>query len=781
MSAPAASLADALDAFSRTASDAGIPISSPIPDGKIHRIRVEGDGHGEKSGWYVVFTDGLPAGSFGDWRSGIKQKWCAKDHSQLTPEERGAFARQMEEARTQRKIEEDAKNQEARQAVDFILRDAFPAPAEHPYIQAKKIQSHGLKVDSENRLIVPLCDAHGILWTLERIGPDGTKRFLHGGRKRGCFFPLGSAAEVERHGTIIFVEGFATGASIREATGLPVVAAMDAENLRPVAESLRTKYPKTKFVFASDHDESGRGQDAAEEAAQAVNGIVVVCPEVGEDFNDLALAQGEEAVKAVLAPALAPPPVDLHDTNGHHPAPPDGEKPEDGGDPPEEPTPPSFSEEHLALRFTREHAGLWRYCAAWGTWLNWTGGRWQRDSTLRAFELSRIICRRAAAEAEPFSASSAKGIASSKTVAGVERLARADRQIAISPDVFDSNPWALNTPGGIVNLKTGETRPAAPTNYHTKITSCAPGGECPRWMSLLKLITKADEGYEAFLQRMCGYQLTGLTIEHAIFFLWGTGRNAKSTFVETLGSILGDYRVTALSETFLASKTDRHPTELAALRGARLVTATETQAGRAWDEAKLKATSGGDEITARVMRGDPFSFRPAFKLVISGNHKPTLRNVDEAIKRRLFLIPFSTTIRPEDEIKGFAEKLVPEHGGILRWMISGCLAWQAQGLNPPSVVRDASDSYFEGEDVLGEWLSEETESGPYRTEAKALFTSWRRWANDRNLFVGSQKAFGQKLEDRGFKRQRTTTGAKGYYGLRDKVHEASTGEAERDF
>src|SRR5262249_11806274 len=153
---------------------------------------------------------------------------------------------------------------------------------------------------------------------------------------------------------------------------------------------------------------------------------------------------------------------------------------------------------------------------------------------------------------------------------------------------------------------------------------------------------------QSFLQRFCGYSLTGATDEHALLFLFGTGGNGKTTFIETMAAVLGTYWTNAGMETFLASNAPQHPTDLAKLRGARLVTAVETQKGRRWDETRLKALTGGDTISARFMHHDFFDFRPSFKLLIAGNYKPVLATVDAAMKRRLIMVPFCVQV-PRDE------------------------------------------------------------------------------------------------------------------------------------
>jgi len=200
---------------------------------------------------------------------------------------------------------------------------------------------------------------------------------------------------------------------------------------------------------------------------------------------------------------------------------------------------------------------------------------------------------------------------------------------------------------------------------------------------------------------------------------------------------------------------ERHPTELAMLQGARLVTATETEEGKRWDEPRIKALTGRDPISARFMRQDFFEYVPQFKLMISGNHRPGLRTVDEAIRRRMNLIKCEASIPKDERDPKLAEKMKAEWSGILSWMIEGCIKWQRDGLKPPAAVIAATDDYLEVEDAFGSWLEECCAQGPNETATAAeLWDSWQRWAAKSNEFVGSQRRFAQKLEDRGFKRDR---------------------------
>ncbi len=422
------------------------------------------------------------------------------------------------------------------------------------------------------------------------------------------------------------------------------------------------------------------------------------------------------------------------------------------------------TEDALALAFTRRYHRDWRYVAAWGRWLVWDGQRWRNEDTLAATDLIRSVCRQTALRADDRKL--AAKLASSGTVGGVERLARADRRHAATTDEWDADPWLLNTPGGVVDLKTGRTRANDRADRMTKITTATPGGECPQWTAFLSNVTGGDADLQAYLQRMVGYCLTGVTSAHALFFLYGTGANGKSVFANVVSTILGDYATTASMDTFVETRGDRHPTDLAGLRGARFVTAIETEQGRRLNESKVKAITGGDKISARFMRQDFFEFFPQFKPVIVGNHKPAIRNIDEAMKRRMHMIPFTVTIPPERRDGRLTDKLLAERDGILAWAVAGCLAWQREGLNPPACVQDATQEYFESEDALGRWLDERcVRTANAKSLTSELFTDWKQWAEASGEFIGSQRRFSDLLITRGLEKWRNSMGVRGFQGV----------------
>jgi P4 family phage/plasmid primase-like protien len=256
-----------------------------------------------------------------------------------------------------------------------------------------------------------------------------------------------------------------------------------------------------------------------------------------------------------------------------------------------------------------------------------------------------------------------------------------------------------------------------------------------------------------------------------IVFLYGTGRNGKSTFIKTVKNIFNDYAIVAPMEMFLTAKYDRHPTEIARLKGVRLVVAHETTKGRAWDEAKIKNLTGGDDLTGRFMRGDFFDFKPTHKLLISGNTKPSLRYVDVAMRARFILVPFMVTIPEGERDPDLAKKLRAEWPAILRWMIDGCLEWKRDGLKVPQIIRQATEDYLAEQDTLGQWIADCIETDPNAfTLTRVLFKSWKPWCDDRNLGSGTETAFSDNLKERGYDKVHKEHG-NGFNGIRLKTEQ----------
>ena len=419
-----------------------------------------------------------------------------------------------------------------------------------------------------------------------------------------------------------------------------------------------------------------------------------------------------------------------------------------GEDDDEEP----LTEGDVSDAFTRKHADLLRFDHTAGRWFEWTGTNWQREETRKAFRWAHNEARALAAENGNFKIKVQAGKAS--FAGGVERLAQSDQTLAVTHEVWDRDPWLLGTPGGAVDLRTGILRPADRGDFITKlatITPAEPGTAHPLWSKFLAEATLADEGLQRFLQQIVGYCLTGITREHALFFVHGGGGNGKGVFLNTVATILGAYATTAAMDTFTASQSDRHPTDLAGLAGARMVAVSETEEGRAWAESRIKALTGGDKISARFMRQDFFEYAPQFKLVIVGNHKPVLRNVDEAARRRFNIIPF--VHKPPVKDQHLEAKLRAEFPAILAWAIAGSLDWQANGLMRPAVVTEATAAYFDEQDVVRQWIADCCDADKRKSAtAAALFESWTAYALRNGERPGTQKWLSQALERQGYVR-----------------------------
>lgn len=387
-----------------------------------------------------------------------------------------------------------------------------------------------------------------------------------------------------------------------------------------------------------------------------------------------------------------------------------------------------LTEDGVALAFAQKHADALRYCHDTGGWYVWTGTHWRLNKDKIAFSFARQLVRSLNRDAE----FKTKAITGKAAFAGaVEKFAQSDRTFAVTGEAWDTALDLIGTPGGVVNLRTGELRPAERGDMMTKVTAVAPAGtaDCPTWLAFLDQATAGDAELIRFLQQWAGYCLSGSTREHALLFIYGTGGNGKSVFLNTLSHILGDYCRSAPMDTFTASPGDKHPTDLAMLRGARLVTATETEEGRAWAEARIKQMTGGDPVTARFMRQDFFTYTPQFKLTIAGNHKPALKNVDDAARRRFNIVPFLH--KPERPDHQLEHKLKAEAPGILRWIIEGCLDWQRHGLVRPKIVTDATAEYFEAQDTIGRWLAERCIIDPSLGEKSGrLLKDLQEWSQE---------------------------------------------------
>jgi putative DNA primase/helicase len=418
------------------------------------------------------------------------------------------------------------------------------------------------------------------------------------------------------------------------------------------------------------------------------------------------------------------------------------------------------NQDNVALIFAKKYGPELRYSHDRGRWYRWDGTRWREETTRLAFEYTRRLTRALNKDGK-------REFAKASFCEGVEKFAQADRALAMTGTEWDSDPWLLNTPNGTVDLRTGSMRPARQTDLLTKITAIAPrSGVATQWTKFLRQITQGDGELIGFLQRMAGYALTGDTREECLFFVYGPGGNGKGTFLGAIFNIMAEFAMNAAMDVFLQAKGERHSTDLAMLRGARLVTASETSEGRAWDEQRLKAMTGNDPITARFMRQDNFTYQPQFKLILVGNNKPVLRTVDDAWRRRFHVIPF--TFRPETRDITLKDRLRAEYPQILAWMIDGCLDWQRNGLQPPQRVQDETLAYFEAQDIFQSWVEDCCVCDTTKVALIGdLFRSWAAYCEKHREPSGTSRGFSDRLASRGFRRVRNSHGinGRGFLGL----------------
>jgi phage/plasmid primase-like uncharacterized protein len=476
---------------------------------------------GKGDAQYVFDRDGWPRWTIINYTDGRGFRSSCYNKKDLTPEQ-SALREEAVELNRQR-LKEANERQLARwekiaERCRWRWERAREADPQHPYLVRKAVKPYGLRQEGEN-LLVPMYGADGLIWCLQTIPPQpGAKKLNTKGGRAGF-----GTYTIEGNSSIVYVaEGFATGASVAEMTGCAVMVAFDSGKLRLGVERAQRRWPNARIVLAADDDwktEGNPGLTKAVEAAEGVRGFVAVPDFSGvqrgdksTDWNDLRALRGDDdAVRRMLADAKAPERIDLGEAEDRA---------------------PQYSQEALALAFAAEHKDDLRYVARWGKWLQWDGNYWRSDETLSIISLVRKPCRAMAARIR--TQSLARQVASIKYVSAVEQLARSDRRLSATIDLWDADPMLLGTPGGTVDLKTGVLREARREDWVTKVTAVAPAdkAECPIFLAFLNRVTAADSELIAYLQRAAGYVLTGITKEHSIFFNYGTGRNGKGTFTE---------------------------------------------------------------------------------------------------------------------------------------------------------------------------------------------------------------------------------------------------------
>jgi len=427
----------------------------------------------------------------------------------------------------------------------------------------------------------------------------------------------------------------------------------------------------------------------------------------------------------------------------------------------------AFTDLGNAERFIDQHKNIVRYYSVRDKWLIWDEKHWALDDTGYLTRLAHNTARSIYNEAaNSTSDNNRKAIAKhairSEARSRIENMLHSSKPyLAVRPDQLDQHPMLLNVANGIIDLTTGNLMPhdrellltkKIDVEYHLD-------AECPEWEKFLDLVTGGDKELQFFLQLAVGYTLTGLTDEHCLFFLYGTGQNGKTTFTETIRRLLSDYTLRVDIEALLQSwgRGQAATPQIAGMAGSRYVLASEVPENRKINESLVKDLTGGDTITARYLFANPFTFDPTHKLWLFGNYKPRISGTDEGIWRRIRIIPFNVIIpkeirRPMSEV---LQKFEAEKVGILTWMITGCLLWQSNGLQMVGAVENATSEYRTEQDLVQQFLEEKCEMGlEYSIMKDTLYTTWREWcdaAGEKESYKRTKKWLTQQMTKRGYK------------------------------
>lgn len=417
------------------------------------------------------------------------------------------------------------------------------------------------------------------------------------------------------------------------------------------------------------------------------------------------------------------------------------------------------SEAGAATRFARLHGDEVRFDHRRGRWLMYSGHRWTPDADDGITRLALDFARTWQKEAVHVQRRDEREAALKFTLRldgrdalrNMLALAKAIKPIADAGAEWDANPWLLGVPNGVVDLATGTLRPGQPEDRLTMQTNAPfnPDATGPRWTQFVQEVFAGHQSLVDFVHRAGGYSLTGSTTEQALFLLYGTGANGKGTLTNTIKHVLGDYAWNMPFTTIEMKDRSAIPNDLAALVGRRFVIASETNDGTRLNEARVKALTGCDPITARFLHGEFFTFEPFGKYWLSVNHKPIVRDDSHGFWRRLRLIPFTRRFEVNSTL---ASELHAEAPAILAWCVRGCLDWQQHGLQPPSIVTDATTAYERDSDPLALFLAEACELAPTaEVGAREVFLHYESWAVAHGLRPGerlSSTAFGRKMAER---------------------------------
>ena len=436
-----------------------------------------------------------------------------------------------------------------------------------------------------------------------------------------------------------------------------------------------------------------------------------------------------------------------------------------------------FSDTANATRLAGRCAGVAKFCGSLG-WLIFNGRKWEVDERDRIIEYAKDVAHLNVAEAmeEPDDEArealvdAARKCLQEPRIRAMVSLAQSDPRVRIVVNELDLDPWLLNVQNGTLDLRTGVVRPHNPEDLIAKIAPVDydPAAVCPIWDAFLSRILAGNAGLIRFVQQAIGYSLTGVAWEQVLFLLHGNGQNGKSTLLETLTDLFGDYWTKMNSATLLDDKRSAGSAseDVALLAGARLVTAVEIPPGRQLNVSFIKEMTGGDTVMARFLYKPSFRFRPVFKGFLAFNQKPTIRDATEGAWRRVRLIPFTVQIPEDERDRTLPEKLRAELPGILAWAVRGCADWLKNGLSTPPEVIEATAKYRVEQDILAGFLADCCVIGDgFEVSTKELGTTYKAWCEAAGEEPMSATLFGRCLTERGFAAARGHRGGRVRKGL----------------
>lgn len=421
-----------------------------------------------------------------------------------------------------------------------------------------------------------------------------------------------------------------------------------------------------------------------------------------------------------------------------------------------------------AERLTHYHGRDIRFCYETKRWFVWDGQHWEENAQAAVEARVKDTVRGIIDREGLFTPDSTDLFAWSKKSESRDKrssmlsLAQSEKGIQCKMTDWDADNWLLPCGNGTLDLRKGKLHGHRREDLMTRIitTPYDPDAKADLWLAFLNRIFANNQTLISYLQRIVGYTLTGDTSEQCLFLCHGPGANGKSVLLETISSLLGDFAQASPMTTFSAKTNDNGASnDLARMRGARLITASETNEGVRLNEALIKKVTGQDQITARFLFSEFFDYRPQFKLWLAMNHKPVIRGVDDGIWRRIRLMPFSVIIPEKERDKTLTEKLRAELPGILAWAVRGCLDWQKNGMDTPSDVLAATEGYRSEQDVLGAFFDECCVIGEgFSVKTSDLWEAYKRWAEQGCEYRMTQTLLGRRLADRGMKKEHTKHG-----------------------